>query len=140
VIAVDPSEAALERYLAAYAPRYRAACKAFDFWDDMAEDWGPVHDRMIKDLLDRYDVRGSLIQGTRFRILECLTSGRACSSTGSVNPMAKKKTAAQRQRRVDDTRAWRARQKRGAAVYPVKVDGTTFNLLERFGGLDWQGG
>jgi hypothetical protein len=76
VIAVDPSEAALERYLAAYAPRYRAACKAFDSWDDMAEDWGPVHDRMIKDLLDRYDVRGSLIQGTRFRILECLTSGR----------------------------------------------------------------
>jgi hypothetical protein len=52
-----------------------------------------------------------------------------------------KKTAAQRARRVDDTRARRARQKRGAAaVYPVKVDGATFDLLERFGGLDWQGG
>jgi len=30
------------------------------------------------------------------------------------------KTAAQRQRRVADTQAWRARQKRGAAVYPVE--------------------
>jgi len=45
------------------------------------------------------------------------------------------KTAAFRQRRVADTQAWRARQKRGAAVYPVEVDGTTFDLLERFGGL-----
>jgi hypothetical protein len=24
----------------------------------------------------------------------------------------------------------------GAAVYPVEVDGTTFDLMERFGGLD----
>ena len=24
---------------------------------------------------------------------------------------------------------------RGAAVYPVEVDGTTFDLMERFGGL-----
>jgi hypothetical protein len=47
-----------------------------------------------------------------------------------------RKTAAQRQRRVADTQAWRARQKRGAAVYPVEVDGTTFDLLERFGGLE----
>jgi hypothetical protein len=29
VIAVDASEAELERYLAAYKPRYRAACAAF---------------------------------------------------------------------------------------------------------------
>jgi hypothetical protein len=47
-----------------------------------------------------------------------------------------KKTAAFRQRRVADTQAWRARQKRGAAVYPVEVDGTTFDLMERFGGLE----
>jgi len=46
------------------------------------------------------------------------------------------KTAAFKKRRVDDTRAWRARQKRGAAVYPVEVDGTTFDLMERFGGLE----
>ena len=46
------------------------------------------------------------------------------------------KTAAQRRRRVADTQAWRARQKRGAAVYPVEVDGTTFDPMERFGGLE----
>jgi len=46
------------------------------------------------------------------------------------------KTATQRHRRVAHTQAWRARQKRGAAIYPVEVDGTTFNLLERFGGLE----
>ena len=41
--------------------------------------------------------------------------------------------AARRKQPVADTQAWRARQKRGAAVYPVEVDGTTF---ERFGGLE----
>ena len=46
-----------------------------------------------------------------------------------------KKTAAFRQRRADDTRRWRERLHRGAAVYPVEVDGTTFDLMERFGGL-----
>jgi len=46
------------------------------------------------------------------------------------------KTAAQRRRRVADTQAWRARQKRGAAVYPVEVDGATFDPMERFGGLE----
>ena len=51
--------------------------------------------------------------------------------------MAKvEKTAAFRQRRVADTQAWRARQKRGAAVYPVEVDGELFTLMERFGGLE----
>ena len=45
------------------------------------------------------------------------------------------KTAARRQRRADDTARWRERLHRGAAVYPVEVDGTTFDLLERFGGL-----
>jgi|SRR6516162_6301817 len=43
------------------------------------------------------------------------------------------KTAAFRQRRADDTRRWRERLHRGAAVYPVEVDGTTFDLMERFG-------
>ena len=46
-----------------------------------------------------------------------------------------KKTAAIRQRRAADTARWRERLHRGAAVYPVEVDGTTFDLMERFGGL-----
>jgi hypothetical protein len=46
------------------------------------------------------------------------------------------KTAAFRQRRAADTARWRERLSRGAAVYPVEVDGTTFDLMERFGGLD----
>ena len=46
-----------------------------------------------------------------------------------------KKTAAFRQRRAADTARWRERLQRGAAVYPVEVDGTTFDLMERFGGL-----
>jgi len=36
------------------------------------------------------------------------------------------KTAAFRQRRAADTARWRERLQRGAAVYPVEVDGTTF--------------
>jgi hypothetical protein len=46
-----------------------------------------------------------------------------------------KKTAAFRQRRAADTARWRERLHRGAAVYPVEVDGATFDLMERFGGL-----
>jgi len=38
------------------------------------------------------------------------------------------KTTAFRQRRAEDTRRWRERLHRGAAVYPVEVDGTTFAL------------
>jgi hypothetical protein len=45
------------------------------------------------------------------------------------------KSAARRQRRANDTRRWRARLHRGAAVYPVEVDGQLFDLMERFGGL-----
>jgi hypothetical protein len=45
------------------------------------------------------------------------------------------KTAAERQRRAEHTRRWRERLRRGAAVYPVEVDGATFDLMERFGGL-----
>jgi hypothetical protein len=41
VIAVDASEAELERYLASYEYRFRAACGDFDAWDsDLAKDWG----------------------------------------------------------------------------------------------------
>jgi len=46
------------------------------------------------------------------------------------------KTAAFRQRRAADTARWRERLQRGAAVYPVEVDGQLFDLMERFGGLD----
>jgi hypothetical protein len=45
------------------------------------------------------------------------------------------KTAALRQRRAADTARWRERLQRGAAVYPVEVDGTTFDLMERLVGL-----
>jgi hypothetical protein len=41
--------------------------------------------------------------------------------------------AAARRRRVADTQAWRERQKRGAAVYPIEVEGETFDLMERLG-------
>jgi len=49
--------------------------------------------------------------------------------------MPVEKTAIVRQRRAEDTRRWRERLHRGASVYPVEVDGTTFDLMERFGGL-----
>jgi hypothetical protein len=45
------------------------------------------------------------------------------------------KTPAFRQRRAADTARWGERLHRGAAVYPVEVDGTTFDLMERFAGL-----
>jgi hypothetical protein len=45
------------------------------------------------------------------------------------------KTAAFKQLRAEDTRRWRERLKKGTAVYPIEVDGTTFDLMERFGGL-----
>jgi hypothetical protein len=45
------------------------------------------------------------------------------------------RSVAFRRRRVADTQAWRARQRRGAAVYPVEVDGRIFDLMARFGGL-----
>jgi hypothetical protein len=46
------------------------------------------------------------------------------------------KTAAFRQRRAADTARWRERLRRGACVLPVEADATTFDLMERFGGLD----
>src|SRR5215831_20794730 len=41
------------------------------------------------------------------------------------------KTAAFKQRRAADTARWRERLQRGAGVYPVEVDGTTFDLMQR---------
>ena len=40
-----------------------------------------------------------------------------------------------RQRRAADTARWRERLRRGACVLPVEADATTFDLMERFGGL-----
>jgi hypothetical protein len=45
------------------------------------------------------------------------------------------KTAAFRQRRAAGTARWRERLQRGACVLPVEADATTFDLMERFGGL-----
>jgi|SRR5215831_10109272 len=76
VIAVDASEAELERFRAAYEYRYRAAVEDFDAWDDMSKDWGEEHDRMCDELVDRYGICGSLIAGTKFKIVQCLSGGR----------------------------------------------------------------
>jgi len=73
VIAVDPSKAKLQRFLAAYKYRYRAACEDFDAWDDVSKDWGKEHDRMHHELRQQYLVRGSLIKGTTFKIVRCLS-------------------------------------------------------------------
>jgi hypothetical protein len=45
------------------------------------------------------------------------------------------KTPAFRRRRANDTARWRARVRRGRAVYPLEIDAATFNLMERFAGL-----
>ena len=42
----------------------------------MSEDWGPQHDSTHVELLRRYQVYGSLISGTKFKIVQCLSSGR----------------------------------------------------------------
>ena len=45
------------------------------------------------------------------------------------------KNATFKQRRAADTARWRERLQRGACVLPVEADATTFDLMERFGGL-----
>ena len=50
---------------------------------------------------------------------------------GEVEPLG----TTWRQRRAADTRRWRERLRRGPCVLPVEVDATTFDLMERFGGL-----
>jgi hypothetical protein len=47
-----------------------------------------------------------------------------------------KNASAFRRRRAADTARWRERLRRGAAVYQVEVDDTTFDLMERFAGLN----
>jgi hypothetical protein len=76
VIAVDSSEAELERYLAAYEYRYRAAVEDFDAWDDVSKDWGAEHDRVHAELLNKYQLYGSLISEAKFKVVQCLSGGR----------------------------------------------------------------
>ena len=47
-----------------------------------------------------------------------------------------KKARAFRQRRAADTARWRERVRCRKAVYPVEIDEMTFDLMERFGGLE----
>ena len=42
----------------------------------MSEDWGPQHDCVHVELLRRYQVYGSLISETKFKIVECFSGGR----------------------------------------------------------------
>jgi len=86
VIAVAPTEAELERYLAAYKRRYRAAVQAFNAYG-MPGDWGPQHDCVCVELLRRYELYGSLISGTKFKIVECLSSGRPSRDEELVEPV-----------------------------------------------------
>jgi hypothetical protein len=67
--------------------------------------------------------------------MSCQDSKRALHRQCRPKSDIVEKTAAFRQRRAADTAHWRERLHRGAAVYPVEVDGTIFDLMERFGGL-----
>jgi hypothetical protein len=40
-----------------------------------------------------------------------------------------------RRRRVEDTRRWRQRLRRGSIVLPIEVDGPLYDLMEHFGAL-----
>jgi hypothetical protein len=53
-----------------------------------------------------------------------------------IEPSTPAGAAARRARRRVNTRRWRARLRRGAAVYPVEIDRETFDLLGRVGGLE----
>jgi hypothetical protein len=50
-------------------------------------------------------------------------------------PPARRKKLAFRERRRRDTKRWRERLANGKSVYPVEVDGSTFDLLEQLGWL-----
>jgi hypothetical protein len=45
------------------------------------------------------------------------------------------KTPAFRRRRANDTKRWRARVRRGRAVYPLEIDAATFDLMEQYADL-----
>jgi len=119
VIAVDASEAALRQYLAVYEPRDRAAVAAFDLWDaDLAKDWGAEHDRVHDEFLVKYDVHGSLIQGTRFEIRDPGKPDQqpARSGAGSVDLWLRKPLPS-------DSDAWRTprRGERGKSAEPRSI-------------------
>jgi hypothetical protein len=70
VVAVAATEDELARYLAAYEPRYQAACREFDVWaDGRPEDWSEDHDRMFAEVATWHGVYGALVSA-RFEILE----------------------------------------------------------------------
>jgi hypothetical protein len=74
VLVVDSSETALETYLADYRPRYEAAVAEFNAWDsDTSTDWTAEHDVMLDECARKHGVFGSLIEETRFKIVEVLT-------------------------------------------------------------------
>ena len=52
--------------MTAYQPRYEAAVREFDDWDDLSKDWGPEHDRMLEEVAVKHGVFGALMEGTRF--------------------------------------------------------------------------
>src|ERR1700745_2146030 len=60
---------------------------------------------------------------------------RECSAYIADMSSEASKRARHRERRAEDTRRWRERLRRGACVLPVEADATTFDLMERFGGL-----
>jgi hypothetical protein len=88
IMAVDASKAQLEQYLVAYERWYRTAVAVFDAWDDMSKDWGEEHDRKHEELQDWYQVYGSLIWETRFKIVEVEASHRPVAASCSPPPMA----------------------------------------------------
>ena len=70
VIAVNRSHAALERFLETYEPRYKAACDAFQEWDNLDNEWTDAHEVKLEELRVRYDLRGTVIPDTEFSIVE----------------------------------------------------------------------
>ena len=83
MITTASSEAELETFLASYKRRYRAAVAAFDAWDDPREEWGEQHDYRHSEIAARYGVYGSLLRGTKFRIVPCLSQAQSCLSEAS---------------------------------------------------------
>jgi hypothetical protein len=75
VLVVNPSETALENYLADYRPRYEAAVAEFNAWDKAisTNEWTEQHNIMLDECADKHGVFGSLIEETRFKIVEVLT-------------------------------------------------------------------
>jgi len=103
VIAVDASKAEFEQYLVAYERRYRTAVALFDAWDDMSKDWGEEHDRKQEELQDRYQVYGSLIWETWFKIVE-VEAGRNRGCDGPIERTSAGYNRIGKKRGTDDTK------------------------------------